>query len=100
MIEYYLGLIGFIFAATTLAYVILYRRAMSEIGVGSGLSAIEEIHIDEEKLARLEEALAREKPDLEALLEELKEIRRRAEVVLDEERGGFESKRDRDKGGS
>ncbi|HDD42824.1 MAG TPA: hypothetical protein ENF79_03980 [Nitrososphaeria archaeon] len=100
MLEYYLMLIGFIFTATTLAYLILYRRAVSEISGRSGLTAVEEIRLDEEKLDRLRKALSGENLDIETLLEELKEIRRQAEVVLDEERGGFEGEGGGDKGSS
>ena len=100
MFEYYLMLIGFTFTITTLAYLILYRKAVSEISGRSGLTAIEEIRLDEEKLDRLRKALSEEKLDIESLLEELKEIRRQAEVVLDEERGGFEGEGGSDKGSS
>ena len=100
MFEYYLMLIGFIFTTTTLAYLILYRKAVSEVSGRSGLTAIKEIRLDEEKLDKLKKALSGEKLDIESLLEELKEIRRQAEVVLDEERGGFEGEGGSDKGSS
>ena len=93
-------LIGFIFTTTTLAYLILYRKTVSEVSGRSGLTAIKEIRLDEEKLDKLKKALSGEKLDIESLLEELKEIRRQAEVVLDEERGGFEGERSSDKGSS
>lgn len=99
MIGYYFALIGFIFAATTLAYFILYRKTMSEVRMEDKLSAVEEIRVDEEKLVKLGEALSKEKLDLEELLRELKEIRRQAEKILDEERGGLEGKGSSDKGG-
>lgn len=98
MFEYYLMLIGFIFTITTLAYLILYRKVLSEISRKGSLTAIEGIQLDAEKLDRLKKALSGEKLEIETLLKELKEIRRRAEVVLDEKRGGFKGEEGGDKG--
>ena len=97
MMEYYILIIVLAFAATTTIYAILYRWIFSEISEPYSLKRINEAHADQE-IAKLRQALSMEKLEPRRLLEELKEIRRRAEEILDEERGNSESERGGDKG--
>lgn len=95
MLEYSILIILIVFATTTMFYIILYWRTTSR---GLKLHALKhDIDMDEE-IAKLREALPGKESKLEALLAELKKIRRRAELLLDEGRGS-EGEGGGDKGG-
>jgi len=95
LLDYPILLVLTIFAATTIFYIILYRRIISK----TSKHYIPEYHeIERNELSRLRNIIPRGGPELEKLLSELKEIRRKAELLLDEG-GGSEGERSGDKRG-
>ena len=96
MLDYPIMLVLTIFAATTLFYIILYRRIISK---ASKHYLTEYNEVKESEFSRLRNIIPRGGSELEKLLSELKEIRRKAELLLDEG-GGSEGERGGDKRGS
>lgn len=94
MLDYPILIALIVFAATTIFYIILYRRIVSR---GPEPRAPRRHELDEGELSKLRDILPRRDAELEMLLSELKEIRRRAELLLDEG-GNPESEGGGDKG--
>ena len=95
MLDYPIMLVLIILAATTIFYIILYWRIISK----ASKHYIPEYHeVKESEFLRLRNIIPRGGSELEKLLSELKEIRRRAELLLDEG-GGSEGERGGDKRG-
>jgi len=87
-------LVLIVFAATTIFYIMLYWRISSRCSKPHALRR-EDVDADEE-VAKLRGALPDDYGKLKALLEELKEIRKRAELLL-HEGGGSEGEGGGDK---
>jgi hypothetical protein len=96
LLDYPILITLIILAATTIFYILLYRRIVSR---GPEPRTLEYRELDEGELSKLRDNLPRGDAELEILLSELKEIRRRAELLLDEG-GDLESEGGGDKGSS
>jgi hypothetical protein len=95
LLDYPILLVLTIFIATTIFYIILYRRVVSR---APRQRVPEPYEVGEVEVSRLRDVIPRGGSELEKLLSELKEIRRRAELLLDEG-GGFEGEGGGDKRG-
>jgi len=87
LLEYPILAALIVFAATTTFYIMLYRRISSRCSKPHALG-YEDFGADEE-IIKLRSTLPGDHAELERLLEELKEIRKKAELLLDE-RGNSE----------
>lgn len=82
LLEYAI-IISIIFAATTILYLVLYRKISSKLPEPRALSH-EQSNANEE-FAKLGGILPNDHVELNKLLEELRQIKKRAEILLNEE---------------
>lgn len=81
MIEHII-LIIIVFAATIAFYILLYKKLTSQTMTPHNL---ENAEVNEEKFTKIRETLSDKHLDIEKLLADLREMRKKAESLLDEE---------------
>jgi len=75
-------LIIIVFAVTTAFYILLYKKLTSQTMTPHNL---ENAEVNEEKFTKIRETLSNKHLDVEKLLADLREMRKIAESLLDEE---------------